>query len=188
MNKVKMKKGFSIIETLVAITIVSIVLAGFSMVVATSYDGHRQAKRSYVAAAIAGEGMEMVAAKVKNNKRCLDNPGGCTLAPGNWKANLTGGTGSFRVDINEVSELWPGNAWDEYNTSNPERLCIVDNGTYGYCGEDPDKVIAGDYTREVEIESINSDIIKARVTVSWTSASGNRTNVILENRFYRGHD
>jgi Tfp pilus assembly protein PilV len=171
------ESGFSIIETLVAVSIASMVLGGFASSVVISLRGYQSGKQSFIAAKIAQEGMELAINKRDNNLECFIDPASCVIS--NWKDNLIG---DFEVDVTDSSTLSPGQNFKTYDPNH--YICTTSTGEYGYCSAG--NQLRGDFTREVKISDINTNAIKVDVVVSWDKQTGGRRNVTLSEVLFGG--
>ncbi|MDP2668714.1 MAG: prepilin-type N-terminal cleavage/methylation domain-containing protein [bacterium] len=181
-----MKKGFSLIEVLISLLILSVVIAGFIAAVVLSVRSFRLSKARYLGTKIAEEGIELVINKRDNNLICaksdtcslpcgwkyglLRNPGGCALIAKSWN-----------VDATKPDRLLAGNLFDDYNSSG--KICIKPGfqNKFGICSgaETP---IPGNYNREVRVTNADGasfPAVNVRSTVTWKSGGVNYS-VILE--------
>jgi prepilin-type N-terminal cleavage/methylation domain-containing protein len=155
-------KGFTLLETLIAILILSAVLSGFISVVIISLRSFETAKQKYLAAKIGQEGMELLINKKDNNVICVES-GSCPIS--DWQENLIG---SWEVDATEINSLLPAQTFNSYDPSN--YICIIetgpDAGMFGYCG-DPKNYIDGNFTRELNVISLGNENILVKSIVRW---------------------
>jgi prepilin-type N-terminal cleavage/methylation domain-containing protein len=165
------RKGFTLVETLVAITILVFALSSFIPLVLLGMQSFQTAKQRYLAVKIAQEGMELAFNKRDNHVHCIKS-GPCPIP--NWQHNLIG---NWEVDATELEDLKPHQRFRNYNPDN--FICIKANpvehrGKFGYCtGPGQGDPIPGNYTREVEITNVflsdpspvsNRILVKSRVT------------------------
>lgn len=176
LNKKQTQSGFSLLETLVAILIITVALSSFISLVTLSIKSFNTAKQRYTAAKIAQEGMELAISKRTNNLFCVQEAG-CAIS--DWQDNLIG---SWQVDATKVDQLLPGEQFTNYDSSN--YLCLAETpashrGRFGYCG-DPSEYINGNYTREVVITSLGPEKILLKSMVSWTDRILNKQLIFEE--------
>lgn len=175
-----MKKGFTILETIIAIAVVSLVIAGATSAVRTGLVGSSIAKEQVKAFYLAQEAIEVV-----RNKR-----------DGNILANFNGTPTNWLAGIARVGDpCAPGNT------------CAVDASTYTlsnsgcsgwnscpYLRQDPNTYLYGYngawtetlFRREIQIENISADEINVTVQISWTHGATTRsfkTKTLLMNWF-----
>lgn len=119
-------KGFTLIEALVAFSILSIALAAFVSSTVTSMESLRRAENSHLASKLAQEGIEMVISKKNNHITCV-NRGEC----GSWRDNLS--DGSYEVSSARASELRPSETFSSYagDPWKPGKLCFLDSASGG---------------------------------------------------------
>ena len=164
-NKKNKEGGFSLLETLVAILIITVVLSSFMSLVTLSLKSFNTAKQRYIAAKIAQEGMELAVSKRNNNLFCVQVGTGCTIS--NWQDNLIG---SWEVDATKVEQLLPGEEFSQFDDS--DYICLAEipashRGRFGYCNN-PLEYVRGNYTREVVITSLGPEKILLKSIVKWT--------------------
>jgi len=164
-SKLKIKnyfKGFTMIEAVVALAILSLLFVGFINVTAVGIKSFRNSKEKYLAAKIAQEGMELMINKRDNNIICVSTACGPV---NDWKDNLTG---SWQVEAQRVSDLAPSGKFSNFSDSN--YICWNDSGLttgqFSYCG-DPQKYVPGQFTREVNVTTINNNILLVKSIVKW---------------------
>ena len=159
------KGGFTLLETIVAIIILSVTISAFISAVVKSLQVYEDARLRFTAARIAQEGMELVYSKVTNHVNdALTNP------PVDWKTNLVG---DWEADATKPDQLDPSKKFDA--VSGPLRyICVIanppqDKGKYGYCKNGGDVKVPGDFTRDVQVLPIGGAYEKVRivVTIRW---------------------
>lgn len=166
-HNLKLKNGFTLLETLVAISILVLVLAGFFSLVVISLRSFEVSKQKYLAAKIAQEGIELLVNKRDNNVFCIEGGGSCAIS--DWRENLIeGGIGSWEVDATKTNQLIALPA-QKFKIYDPSRfICIVEVGPYigmfGYC---PVKYLSGNFTREVEVTGLSNEKILVKSIVRW---------------------
>lgn len=166
------QKGFTLIETLVAITILSLVLAAFVNLALGGMRGMDTAELRYMAAKIAAEGMELVVNKKDNHVLCVQESG-CPPLGGNWQNNLTG---TWQVDATKGNQLLATGAFQSFSSGN--FVCLENSGLFSYCSAEPKKV-PGNFTRKVIVQSLGSENIKITSIVNWDDR-GDKKELILE--------
>lgn len=171
-NKKQTKKdrGFTLIEALVAIFILSLALAAFVSSTVTSIRSFENAENFHLASEIAKEGIELVINKKENHITCVNTVDCVDIS--NWQENLT--EGSFEISSSRPKELLPDGQLNEYIDLYQDRhLCFIDMdigessvsniGKFGYCTgplESRDgvgTVIPGNFIREIRLKNLNPD-------------------------------
>ncbi|HET8575279.1 MAG TPA: prepilin-type N-terminal cleavage/methylation domain-containing protein [Candidatus Paceibacterota bacterium] len=188
-NETEDRRGFSIIETLVAVTIASLALASFSASVVLSIRGYKASREYYTAAKIAQEGMEIVINKRDANLRCvaIANSGGTPCPISDYQQNLInddGSDGDWEVDAVTYPTMGIATKFNKFNPN--DYLCVTPpvppndpGGRYGYnCGAGSTP-IPGNFTREVKIHKIDSTKLHVTTIVRWTS-QGQSKQIALE--------
>jgi prepilin-type N-terminal cleavage/methylation domain-containing protein len=164
-------KGFTIIESLVAITILVLAITGAMSVTQTGISSYIFSKDQIIAFYLAQEGFEQI-------RNIRDENG---LQQQNW---LTG------ISANPADPCYFGNACivDPVNSSIPTRCtggsgnCPVlrQNTTTGFFGYDlswPTTI----FRREISLTQINANEISILVTVNWSKGLVNRQFRAREN-------
>lgn len=185
-HKDKFLTGFTLIEALVAVTILTVALAGLINAVWLSIRILGSAERKYIATKIAQEGMELFISKRNNNVICLNN--GCTYIS-NWQENLTPSNPSHRFALfaeNPAQLL----AWNSISTvSAPSSNYDVpvchntDLDRFVRCSTNPGSVpIAGNPKRRIDVTSLDleplnpgNEGLRVQTTVTWTERGNTRT-------------
>jgi Tfp pilus assembly protein PilV len=186
--------GFTLIETMVAVTVLLITLIGLITLAALSLRSFSASKENFVAGKIAQEGMELMLNKRENNLLCM-RAGTCTLscASGNdWRKHLLRQEGvsctfnaqDWEVDATKPDELLAGNDFQTFNTGSPRKICRQASGAHAgkfkQCvgTETP---IPGNYTRRVRAEPIvDCSRIRVQSIVEWTGRFGPKQLILEE--------
>ncbi len=155
------KKGFTLIETLVAVIILSIALQAFVSVVALGLKSYREAKDRYLATKIGQEGMELIINKRDNHVQCI-LANSCNNLGGNWQTNLVSNT-SYEVDATDKNAQKPTGQFSAFNANH--YLCIKDDGRFGYCTGNA--YLPAKFTREVKVVAVDSKKINVITKVKW---------------------
>jgi len=167
----KRNKAFTLVETLVAISIFTVSILGLMSVLAQGTNDTTYAKRKIIATYLAQEGIEYL-------RNMRDTYVLYTGIPGNswsdFKADLAPcnpGTGcGFDPTFPHIVFTCTG--------GNSCKLYIV-NGGYS---TSPSGTDSG-FTRKVWMTTIGNDEVKVFSTVSWTQVSGTYTMTFAENLF-----
>lgn len=152
-----MKKGFTIVESLVAIAILVLVVTGVSGAVQTGISSYLFSKDQIVAFYLAQEGVEQI-------RNIRDTNG---LAGNNWLADIAANSGdpcyfgrSCIVDA-VTDTITPCSSGA---SSCPVLRQDEASGLYGYnSGWDPTR-----FRRSITISSINADEVLVLVVVDWS--------------------
>ncbi|OGZ35844.1 MAG: hypothetical protein A3A94_01665 [Candidatus Portnoybacteria bacterium RIFCSPLOWO2_01_FULL_43_11] len=170
-QKNKNNSGFTLLETLVAISVLVIVFGALVSLMVASLRSFEMAKQRYTAAKIAQEGMELLINKKENNILCIES-GSCSIP--NWRNRLIG---SWEVDATKPDELLPLRRFNNYNSR--RYLCLTGTESrFEYCG-DPDEYINGNFRREVKVISRGSEKILVESVVRWQSRGGVNKDLTL---------
>lgn len=165
-----MNKGFTIIESLVAIAILVLVITGASGAVQVGISSYTFSKDQVIAFYLAQEGMEQI--RNIRDENSLKNQ--------NW---LTG------ISANSSDPCYFGNACtvDPVLSNVPTRCsapgnCPIlrENATTGFFGYDPSWP-ATIFRREIVLTQINANEISILVTVDWSKGIINRQFKAREN-------
>lgn len=138
----KKNKGFTLVETLVALAVVSTALMGVSTLIISNIFNARAVQQNLVAGNLAQEGLEVVRA-IRDNDWLSGNNFGDALPDG-----------LYRVQWNDLN-LRPIDI-------NPELRLDKAVGVYSYDSGDPTT-----YKRTIVIENISSVEIKILAIVEW---------------------
>jgi len=171
-QKNKTNSGFSLVETLVAISIFSLSILGLMSVLASGISDTNYAKSRAIASYLAQEGIEYV-------RNIRDN---YVLFGGDWT--------SFTSGLNSCSDSAPcgfNNSTSSGPTASEIFLCseqscklYVNNGNYN---NDSVAGIDSGFTRKIWVETVDSKEIRIFSEVSWTQGSGEKTIILTENLF-----
>lgn len=159
------KKGFTLLETLIAVTILSVSLAGPISIASQGLSSAFFAKEQITAFYLAQEAVEYVRSVRDEN----------FLKGTSWLSGITNCVGkTCAIDMtSHTHKVCGGGNCDPLNFNTDTAL--YNNNNIG--GNN----IASIYTREVTIESINADEISINVNLTWTSKARTRTFSIREN-------
>jgi hypothetical protein len=177
--KTSQKRGFTVMENIMAFSILTLSLAGFSGMAVTSLKSFRMSQDKYIAAKIAQEGIELATNKKVNHMECVTGNPGCPITT--WQQNLLG---DFMPESADTTDLLPANSFPAFNST--KKICIIrvppkDTGKFGYC--DGIGTIGVDYPqnfrREVKITAVNSYSVLAQSIVTWNT-NGTAKSLKLE--------
>jgi type II secretory pathway pseudopilin PulG len=169
-----MRRGFTLVETIVSIGLLTLVLGALVSSVTTSLKLAESGNKKYIASKIAQEGMELFQSKRNNNVMCIENndttpcsiPDAAYLGAGekDWRYGLYERTvgnkdlppqapwriNQYEIDGNNPNSLLVGLTLAEYNPTH--YLCQQSalSGRYNYCGV-PSQYIPGNFTREIRV-------------------------------------
>lgn len=165
-----MNKGFTIVESLVAITILVLAVTGTASAIQTGISSYIFSKDQIISFYLAQEGFEQV--RNIRDENSLKNQ--------NW---LTG------ISLNSSDPCYFGNACivDPVNSNIPTRCSAPGNcpvlrqsATTGFFGYDPTWP-ATIFRREIVLTQINANDISILVTVDWSKGIVNRQFRAKEN-------
>lgn len=162
-KKIKHNDGFTLVETLIAITILISAVIGPMTVVQKSLSSANFAKSQIISFHLAGEAIEYI-----RNKR-----DGNTLNGVSWTNGLSECIGKkCAVDvvndtISQCSENCPNLQFDPAN------------GFYGYDSDWESSM----FNRIIEIKSVNQEELSVLVTVSWKNGVFTKEFSVRENLF-----
>ena len=172
-NRFLLRAGFTLVETIVSIGLLSLVLGAFISVVSSNLRLSATGNQKYFASKIAQEGMELFQSKRNNNVICIQNnattpcaaisdvaytPSGKDWRYGLYERNLGNKdlppqppwrTNSYEIDGNNPNSLLPGATLPNFN---PAHYLCQDSATsrFTYCGI-PAQYLKGNFTREIRV-------------------------------------
>jgi len=161
MNFLKNTKGQAIVESIIALSVLTVGFLSLIALMSNAIGLSKVNSEYYVATYLAAEGIEVV-------KNIIDTN---VIARKSWNDGLAT-DGDYEVEYNSSSLLPNQNRYLNFDF-NPN------NKTYNYS--------AGERTpfkRVIRIDNINSNHIKVKSTVFWTSRGGAQFQVDLEDHFY----
>lgn len=175
MNTTPMR-GFTLVETLVAITVVVTAMVGPLYAVQQSLNASRTAREQLIASSLAQEGVEYVRAIRDSNYLYFLRTGGAR----SWLAGLDGTGGSVNC-ITATCVIDP--TQDMQNavtrTSTPSPLYLSSTNLYTQVAVVPTPT---KYTRTVLLTPVSGSVTEMTVTVvvSWTTKNQTRNVTITE--------
>lgn len=150
------EKSFTLIETLVAIFVLTSGILGVLALVSKTISGVAYSRQKFIATYLAQEGIEIV-----RNLR-----DGNLLKNQEWKEGLNAGT--YEVDYNDIS----------LSSFSNRSLKLDSNGFYSY-----DSGTETPFQRKIILSYLSSDILEVQVEVSW-KFKGKDFKVTAEGRLY----
>ncbi len=157
--KLKTNDGYLMVESLVAIMIVTAGLLGIFALLSRSLSLNRVVSDRFVAAYLAAEGIEIVKNVVDNN----------LIAARPWNEGL--GDGDYELDYDD-SAL-------QANQNRPLKFDPI-SGLYSYSGPNPTN-----FQRTIQItNSAGGEEITVNSTVQWLTRGGGRFSINLEDHFF----
>ncbi len=164
-NKFKNQKGFTVLESIIAILVLSLSVSGVFSAVQQSLSQAIIAKDEVKAFYLTQEAMEII-----RNKR-----------DANQLARINGGANSWLFGITDASNCPFGKVCRTDAVSNSLVLCGDPWDSCPVLNQDPATFLysygvypATNFKREIQIESINANEIAITVRVSWTKGIVNR--------------
>lgn len=180
-------KGFTMIETLVAISIFTISVISLTSVLYSGVKNINYAKKKIVAIYLAQEGLEEVR-NLRDTYVLYEEGGSPTSGWVDFETKVSAcDSGSGNVcyvntdTLNYGSTDRPITAAEIYSCTSgvcPSLLFDESSGRYNYFSG-----VDTDYVRETSIEYINTDEMKVVVRVSWMQGSGSHEVSFSENLF-----
>ncbi|MDB5265561.1 MAG: seg [Parcubacteria group bacterium] len=160
MIKLRTKKGFTLVETLVAISILMVSIVGPMYSVFQAVQTTYIARDQLIATALAQEGIEYVRHHRDNNSLYnLKNPG----SPVSWMNGLSACTGqNCMVDVIASDSVPPVTC---SGTCSPLDNATVAPFYYNYISGTPSR-----FTRTVRINTVSANEVVVTSTVSWINS------------------
>lgn len=193
--RANLKNGFTLLETVVALAILTAAIVGPMSLVSSGIASGRASKNLTIASYLAEEGMEIVRGIKENNALAgrTNTSGNCSQSD-NWDYGLC--TGAWQAYI---SDPLPPLEWNglslELDDGSPLRFDPGNPGLYSHTSGSPTI-----FTRRVDISKPSgaetdtveappliippSDILDVVVTVSWREGLAGTREVVLRERFY----
>jgi hypothetical protein len=164
-NLAKKESGQILIETMVALTMVTIGLLGMLNLLSSSIGLNKVVSDQYVASYLASEGIEIV-------KNIIDNN---VAVPDSYNIGLST-EGNYLVDYNSDALL----------TYDDKALWFDGGGTMKYTYNPIFNANASltPFKRVINISYEGEDLMLVKSTVTWTTRGGGNFNVALEDHFY----
>lgn len=181
-----MSKGFSLVETLVAISIFTVSLLGIMSVLASSISHTNYAKQKMIATYLAQEGIEYMR-NIRDDFVLYDNWSNFKDALNQAKCDTSGNPKNCYVDDQSLDFTDPNMPTTDLlkqcaNGGNGDCPVLRYNsitGKYGYASGGVDS----GFTRIIQATYPSSDDIKISSTVSWNQGSGNYSVTFSEDLF-----
>ncbi len=188
-NSKKLRAGFTLLETIVSIALLSTTLVLFIDAVHFSLRALDSSERKYTAIKIAQEGMELFISKRNNNVLCLDNASTCTDAT-NWQDGLVPlNNHYFEIDASSPIKLLAGGNGTHQLTSqtNPQfttrsTICY-DNANFNrfiYCSNPSNSNIQSSPHRKIDVTRIDAEKLDVKSVVTWIDREGHAQSVTLQ--------
>lgn len=168
----KMKNGFTIVESLVAITILVLVVVGTSGAIQTGISSYIFSKDQIIAFYLAQEGFEQIRNIRDGNK--LKNP------PDPW---LTGITDAGKCPFNEYCTVDSINNVVSYCGTQPQSCPkLTQHSTTKFFGYTTGTGWSDSiFSRDVRLTQISANEISIEVTIYWSKGVVNREFIAREN-------
>ncbi|MBI3088832.1 MAG: prepilin-type N-terminal cleavage/methylation domain-containing protein [Candidatus Colwellbacteria bacterium] len=154
-------RGQTLVELMIAMSVMSVGLLSVFAVLSQSLGLNRVVAEQYIASNLAAEGIEVVKNIIDTNV-AQDRP--------SWNEGVGPGTYEVQYDSPTLTQV-----------SGEGRVLTFDpdTGLYAY-----DKRTSTNFRRVITINSINSNEIQVKSTVTWSSRGGKTFEVVLEDRFF----
>lgn len=172
-------KGFTLVETMVAIAVVAITIIGPLYALQQGVVASYAARDKLVASALAQEGLEFVYG-VRNNNYLYNT---ANAVPRSWFYGLDGTDGSPNCTVSRqctVDTINIGGVPVRECTGSCTPLNLSTTGLYSHNAPNASNV-ATRFTRTVTLTSISSREMQVSVRVSWTTAKIPYSITISEN-------
>jgi len=174
LNNTKTKKGFTLVETLVAVLVLSVVMVAITSLLTRSLQAIAISQDYFLASKIALEGVEMMRT-IRNNNLIAMRPDNTVR----WNTNIaptSGTTVTYEFDYNTVASYNPLSPTPFQQVgATPRPLCIggtstVLAGRYTYtsspnCNGTNIERLQGNFTRKIIVEDISATDPWLQVTV-----------------------
>lgn len=171
--KNKKNNGFTLVETLIAISIFTIAILALMSVLASGISDTHYAKQKILASYLAQEGIEYL--RNMRDTYVLYSQNGNTW--NQFKAKLNPCNQGNECGIDNTLFVNDNNFIKKCNSLNDCKL-LVDNGNYNTStGTD------SGFTRKIWMTNLSSDELKIFSSVSWTQGSGNYVITFSESLF-----
>ena len=177
------RQGFTLIETLVAMLLLSLSIAGPLTIASKGLSATNVAKDQFVAFYLAQDAVEYV--RYVRDSNCLQNPSndGSGCSANKWLAGLqlctsSGGTSACYVDsIQDSVKTCPSGSCPalNYDSSAGHHYFSYTSGT----------ATPQQFVRTVKIDNTNSDEAVVTVTVTWSDIAGVSKHVIVRENIFR---
>ncbi len=187
MNKfyAKDQNGFTLVETLVAISIFSLSILGLLSILSSGLSDTNYAKQKIIAGYLAQEGIEYI-----RNMRDTFVLYDATDAQTGWNSfkskltssNCTGANGCYfderNLNYSNPAQPMASLTMSACGSSCPELLYDSSTGKYGYVSG-----TGSSFIRKIQSTAINADEVKISSTVSWSQVSGSHSITFSEDLF-----
>jgi Tfp pilus assembly protein PilV len=171
------RKGQSLVEALIAISVVMMGLMGALSLLSNSVGMSRTVSDNYLATYLASEGIEIVKNNLDHNYILMSK--GAMIS---WNENVCNfAKSAYEVDYRttdmDVARLAGG--YDSFSTI-PLMLNTATN-IFSYEFDGTEKT---NFYRTVKTNCLNSDEIEVKSYVRWKGRGGSDSEVVLEDKFY----
>lgn len=176
MNKISKKTGFSLLEVMVALSLLMITISSTTALIANSFNTVIEAKNKIIARYLAQEAIEYVR-KVRDDNS-FENP----TAPNKWLKNpLNSCNTGVSCGIDVFDNIGKGDI--KVCSGGPYNFCKIKydsaSGEYGHING-----VDTIFKREINIDEIQNQIeAKITVTISWQHMGTNKSFVLTEHIF-----
>jgi prepilin-type N-terminal cleavage/methylation domain-containing protein len=158
------QNGFTLVETLVSLLVISLILTAATGLITRTLNATTISQDRFTASKLAAEGIELI--KAKRNRNIAEG-----VSP--WTDELVG---LWEVDSTQKLALDENNSFLVANPSSPRVLCkrtspASEAGKYTHSCATDSEPLPGNFTRIVEVTSINSYSVQVNVTVTWNGGA-----------------
>jgi hypothetical protein len=174
-NSKQSRKGQSLVEAMIAISVLTVGFLGLIALLSKSFFYSREVSDKMRATYLASEGIEIVKNLVDHDMTVSSESGGLE---GGWGSCFTGyGSHDFEMDYTTAD------CTSLHSYSAPGDPLLFDSATHLYGYENSANTAPTNFTRDIRIVP-NGDEIIVQSIVNWSTGPITSQNVIMEDHFY----
>jgi hypothetical protein len=162
LNKINKTEGQIIVESIIALAVITVGFLSLIALMSNAIGLSKVNSEYYIATYLSAEGIEVI-------KNIIDTN---VIAGKSWNDGLAT-DGTYEVEYNSLSLLPNQNRFLNFD---------LNSKIYSYSNGQPTR-----FKRVIEIKNINTNHIKVKSTVFWTSRGGAQFQVDLEDHFYNSY-